>query len=232
VGDFDPAAVKAAFATKLDRWKSPKAYERIKLPFLANKIVDEVIDTPDKEMAFVAAGEAIEMRDDDADYPALYMVNYLLGGSPASRLFLRLRQKEGISYGTFSRVSAHPIDKSSYFYAGALCAPSNMDKAQAILVEEIAKLAAGGIAEKELTDAQQSYAKGFEGHLADDDFVLGELNQGLFLDRTFAFWKDLNDKIAKLTVPQVNAVAKKYLLVDKLAKIRAGDLKKRPAAAK
>jgi zinc protease len=232
VGDFDPAAVQAGFAATLDAWKSPKPYARIKLPFRANQVVDTVIDTPDKQMAFVAAGETLELRDDDPDYPALFMVNYLLGGSPASRLFLRLRQQEGISYGTFSRLSAHPLDRSTFFFAGALCAPANMDRAQGILVEEIGKLASAGATEKELADAKASYAKGFEGRLASDDFVLGELNQGLFLGRTFAYWKDLNDKIAKLTLAQVNAAAQRYLLTDRLAKIRAGDLQKRPAAGK
>ena len=62
-------------------------------------------------MAFVAAGQTLEARDDDPAYPALFLWNYMLGGSPSSRLFLRLRQKEGISYGAFSQLVAHPIDK-------------------------------------------------------------------------------------------------------------------------
>jgi len=57
--------------------------------------------------------------------------------------------------------------------------------------------------------------------------VLGELNQGLFLGRTLNYWSDLNAKIDKLTVAEVNAAAKQFIDPGKLAKVRAGDLAKK-----
>jgi zinc protease len=227
VGDFDPAAVRADIGKAIATWKSPKPYQRIPLPFVASQPSDETINTPDKEMAFVAAGQALEARDDDPAYPALYLFNYMLGGSPTSRLFLRLRQKEGISYGAFSQILAHPIDKSAFFFAGAIAAPANMDKAMTGVLAEIAAMVKTGVSDKELADAKQSYAKVWEGRIAEDDFVLGELNQGLFLGRTLAYWSDLNAKIDKLTVADVNAAVKKFIDPDKLTKVRAGDLAKK-----
>lgn len=42
----------------------------------------------------------LNLRDDDPDYPALILGNYILGGGFLnSRLATRIRQKEGISYG-------------------------------------------------------------------------------------------------------------------------------------
>jgi zinc protease len=227
VGDFDAAAVKADIAKAIATWKSPKAYQRIPLPFQASKSGDDTINTPDKEMAFVAAGQALEARDDDPAYPALYLFNYMLGGSPTSRLFLRLRQKEGISYGAFSQLLAHPIDESAFFFAGAIAAPANMDQAMSGLLAEIESMVKTGVTDKELADAKKSYAKVWEGRIAEDDFVLGELNQGLFLGRTLDYWKDLNSKIDKLTVGDVNAAVKKFIDPEKLAKVRAGDLAKK-----
>ena len=227
VGDFDPATVKGDIAKAIATWKSPKPYQRIPLPFQAGKPSDETINTPDKEMAFVAAGQVLEARDDDPAYPALYLFNYMLGGSPTSRLFLRLRQKEGISYGAFSQLLAHPIDKSAFFFAGAIAAPANMDKAMSGLLAELAGMVKSGVSDKELADAKKSYAKVWEGRIAEDDFVIGELNQGLFLGRTLEYWKDLNSKIEKLTVADVNAAVKRFIDPEKLAKVRAGDLAKR-----
>jgi zinc protease len=178
-------------------------------------------------MAFVAAGQALEVRDDDPAYPALYMFNYMLGGSATSRLFLRLRQKEGISYGAFSQLLAHPIEKSAFFFAGAIAAPANMDQALSGVLAEIDGMVKTGVSEKELADAKKSYAKVWEGRIAEDDFVLGELNQGLFLGRTLAYWSDLNSKIEKLTVADVNAAVKQFINPEKLAKVRAGDLAKK-----
>jgi zinc protease len=227
VGDFDPAEVKADLTKAIATWKAPKPYQRIPLPFHATKPADDTINTPDKEMAFVAAGQAFAARDDDPAYPALTLFNYMLGGSPTSRLFLRLRQKEGISYGAFSQMLAHPIDKSGFFFAGAIAAPANMDKAMTGLLAEIDGMVKSGVTEKELAEAKKSYAKVWQSRIAEDDFVIGELNQGLYLGRTFAFWKDLNDKIEKLTVADVNAAVRQFIDPDRLAKVRAGDLAKR-----
>jgi predicted Zn-dependent peptidase len=54
----------------------------------------------------------------------------------------------------------------------------------------------------------------------------GGLGQ-LFLDRTFAYWKDLNEKIEKLTPGQVDVAAKQFIDPTKLSKVRAGDLAKK-----
>lgn len=226
VGDFDPAATKADIQKALGGWKSGKAYQRITLPFVASKASDDVINTPDKEMAFVAAGQSLPVRDDDSAYPALYLFNYMAGGSPSSRIFLRLRQREGISYGAFSQLLAHPIDKSGFFFAGALAAPVSMDKAMNGMVAEIEGMVKGGVGDKEVADAKKSYAKSWESRIADDEFVVAELNQGLFLDRTFAYWKDLNEKVDKLTPGQIDAAAKQFIDPAKLSKVRAGDLAK------
>ena len=227
VGDFDPDATKAKLEQDLGAWKSPQPYQRIALGYHANAPADKTIDTPDKEMAFVMVGSTLPVRDDDAMYPALTMLNYLLGGSPTSRLFDRLRQKEGLSYGAGSRLFAHPIDVNGHFLAWAICAPQNMDKSLAAMQEEIRKLVASGVPEKELEDGKKSYAKNWDSRMADDDFVSSELAQGLYLGRTFAYWRELNDRIAKLTPADLSAAAKKFLKPDGLFMVRAGDLGKR-----
>jgi len=227
VGDFDPAAVKAQLEKDIGAWKSPKPYRRIALAYRANAAADETINTPDKEMAFVIMGSTLPVRDDDAAYPALTMFNYMLGGSPTSRLFDRLRQREGLSYGAGSRIFAHPIDVNGHFLAWAICAPQNMDKSVAAMQEEIRKLVKDGVGEKELDEAKRSYAKNWDSRMADDDFVSAELAQGLFLGRTFAFWRELNDKIQKLTPAEIDAAARRFIKPDGLSMVRAGDLAKR-----
>jgi zinc protease len=227
VGDFDPAAVQAQLAKDLGAWKSPKAYQRIALGYRANAVADETINTPDKEMAFVIMGSTLPVRDDDPAYPALTMLNYMLGGSSTSRLFERLRQKEGLSYGAGSRVFAHPIDVSGHFLAWAICAPQNMDKSLMAMQEEIRRLVKDGVGEKELDEAKKSYAKNWDSRMADDEFVSAELAQGLFLGRTFTYWRDLNAKIQKLTPAEISAAAQRFVKPDGLVTVRAGDLAKR-----
>jgi zinc protease len=93
--------------------------------------------------------------------------------------------------------------------------------------EEIGRLVKNGVSDKELEEAKKSYAKNWESRIADDDFVSGELAQGLFLGRTFAYWRELNDKIQKLIPVDINAAAQKFIKPDGLVTVRAGDLAKR-----
>jgi zinc protease len=176
-------------------------------------------------MALVGVAHALEIRDDDPDYPALLMLNYILGGSADSRLFNRLRQKEGLSYGAFSGLSAFPIDKNGYFFAGAICAPENADKAMKSLMEELEKLIKEGAEAKEIAEAKKSYALNWDGQIAEDEFVAQELTQQLFLGRTFAYWKAVNGAIQKLTPADVTAAARKYIQLARLTKVKAGDYK-------
>jgi zinc protease len=196
-------------------------------PFKPGLGGDEAIDTPDKEMAFVGVGHPLQLREDHPDYPALVMVNHLLGGSASARLLERLRQKEGLSYGAFSGLHGHPLDDGGFFYAAAICAPQNADRALALIGEELQRLLKDGVGAEELASGKGSYAQTFASQIAEDDFVGAELAQGLYLDRTFAFWRDLNARIEKLTPDQVTAAARKYIHLEKLGRIQAGDQSKR-----
>ena len=60
-----------------------------------------MIDTPDKENAVFRARLDFPLRDDDPDAPALLIANEIFGGGSglSNRLMVRLRQKDGLSYG-------------------------------------------------------------------------------------------------------------------------------------
>jgi zinc protease len=223
VGDFEEAPTRSLIENELGSWKARRPFERIARPFKDGKTGEEKINTPDKQMAFLVVGQPLELRNDDPDYPALVMANQILGGSASSRILNRLRQKEGISYGAFSDVQADPLDKRGVFYAGAMCAPQNADKAMAALMDELEKLLKDGVTDKELADAKSGYSQSWANRIADDDFVAAELALGLFTNRSFAYWKDLNAKIQKVTRAEVEAAARKYLQPAKLARVRAGD---------
>ena len=69
--------------------------------------INQSFATADKANAYFLAGLNLYVSDDDADYPALVLGNYLLGGGFLnSRLATRIRQKEGISYGINSGFAA------------------------------------------------------------------------------------------------------------------------------
>ena len=233
VGDFDQAEVQALVTTHFGAWASPKPFTRVAMPFLATTPGAETIDTPDKEGGFIAVAQGLELRDDDPDYPALLMANYVLGGGSATRLNNRLRQKEGWSYGAFSALRASAIDTRAIFLAGALVNPQNAPKAMAALIEETALLLSKGIPDAELANAKESWKSGVATELANDQYVVTRLAQLQFLGRTMAWDQTQNEAIAALTAADVaKALAKGRVAPEAFARFIAADPKKAGAEPK
>ena len=231
IGDFDRVLLEADAKRLFDGWRSAKKFARLETKFRAVAPSVIAIDTPDKEMAIIIAGHPIELRDDEADFAAATLANYVLGGSGASRLMNRLRQKEGLSYGAFAQLQVDSEDRFAIFLAGAILAPQNSAKGMALLLEETERFVKDGIPADELASAQSSYRKDFERSLASDGFVAAQLNDGLYLGRTLAFTQGVNDAIAKLGVDDVKRVIAKLYHPAKLVKITAADAKKATAPA-
>jgi len=225
VGDFDAAEVKKLLDKNFGAWKSPVRHQRIVRSYIEKVpgLVDNV-KTPDKPMAFVGAAHAIPLRDDDPEYAAARILNFVLGGSARSRLLDRLRQKEGLSYGAFSQIMAEPLDRVGAVFTGAICAKENADKALAALLEEIEKLRKDGVPAAELAEAKKGYFAEWDNQLASDDVVAMQLVRLAYYGRTFEYFKTLNDRIAKLTPADLGAAAQKLLEPSRLIRVRAGDL--------
>jgi zinc protease len=227
VGDVDAPAVTAWIEKTWGSWRSPRPWKRIERTYTATAATEQVLDFPDKANAVVLAAHAIDLKDDDADAPALAVADYTLGGGGfVSRILTRLRQKDGLSYGAFSQLQLYPLDAAGSVVAIGLLNPQNARKGMAAMLEEITKLGNDGITAEELTGAKQGLQQGFDRSLSDDVIVLGRLHEGLYVDRTMAFWAKRNAAIQALTVEQVNAAIKRHLKPATLVKITAGDKSK------
>ncbi|HZS36122.1 MAG TPA: pitrilysin family protein [Polyangia bacterium] len=225
VGDFDAAQVKTLAEKELGAWKAPKAYQRIARPYRAAPPADETLQTPDKQMAFVGAALPFELRDDDPEFPALELGDFIFGGGARSRLWDRLREKDGLSYGAFSFVTADAFERNGLFFAGAICAPENARKAMGGLLEELAKLVDKGLRAGELAEMKKAFQARFDTELASDESVAALLDETMFQNRTLAFFQSRNSKIQTLSSTQVLDALKKHVRPDGLIKVNAGDLK-------
>lgn len=226
VGDMDEAEVITALKTSFADWNPNSSFERIQKTRLPVTLADEIIETPDKKMAVVAAGSSLSMDDTDERYPALLLANYVLGGFAESRLFNRLRQQEGLSYGAYSGFSARAQDKVAALSVLAICAPENAEKAQTVMHEEIDRWLTEPIPEEELAAAKQSWDTSQKNSLANDPVVAGELASGLYLGRTMLFDKHINDRIQALSSEDILKALQSAFKKDGFVRIKAGDLKK------
>ncbi|MEK7731902.1 MAG: pitrilysin family protein, partial [Planctomycetota bacterium] len=231
VGDFEPKELGSQLNNLFANWKSAKTFERIAMPYREVKPDRVEIKTPDKANALFTLGMNLSIKDDDADFPALFMANYIAGGSGNSRLINRIRQKEGLSYGVSSNLQASPHEPSASFVIGGICAPENATKALTCAREELEKLSKDGVTQEELDNARKGFLEDLKVSLSNDAGVAGTLSRNLYLDRTMKFLEDRVAKIQALKPADVTAAARKYLSPDKLVVVYAGDLDKKPGEA-
>src|SRR5207244_2311917 len=149
VGDLDEQEIGRLAGELLGECRRAGACEKVIDPYRKIEPVNRSIETPDKQNAMFVAGLRLNISNTDADYPALVLANYMLGGGFLnSRLATRIRQKEGLSYGIGSQISASPLDKSGSFTASAIYAPQNAGKLEAAFKEEIARALKDGFTEQ------------------------------------------------------------------------------------
>ena len=225
VGDLDAAKVRAALESALSGWQQGAPFTRVPQPLAAVKPEQLAIATPDKPNANMLVRLAVPLNDTDADYPALTMANYLLGSGGSSRLWKRVREREGLSYDVRSQIDWSNIDRNSSWQASAIFAPQNRPKVEAAFREELARALKDGFTALELAEGKTSLLNFRQLSRSQDGGVAYTLASNLYLDRTFALAAKVDAAIGRLTLDQVNAALKKYVAPEQLVLVFAGDFK-------
>jgi predicted Zn-dependent peptidase len=99
------------------------------------------------EQANLVLGCDALARTDDRRF-ALSVLNAAFGGGMSSRLFQEVREKRGLAYSVYSFSAQHADTGMWGIYVG--CLPSKADEVLSICVDEIAKVAEGGLSDAEL----------------------------------------------------------------------------------
>jgi len=231
VGDFDDAAVAKLAADLFGSWKSPARFERVPQLYKDVAAENRALETPDKANAFFIAGQNLPIGDEDPDYPALVLGNYMLGGGFLnSRLAVRIRQKDGLSYGVGSQIQASPLDKAGSFTTYAIYAPQNEAKLEAAFKEEVARVLKDGFEAKEVAEAKSGWLQSRQVGRAQDAALARTLATDLYIQRTLAWDAALEKKVEALTPEQILAAMRKNLDLSKMTIIKAGDFAKTAGA--
>lgn len=223
VGDFDKAEMKAKLNAAFGDWNSPAAFARVVSVGVPAAASMQSVETADKANAMYLAELPFILKDSSPDYAALTLANTVLGGGVKSRLFERLRQKEGISYGAGSDLSIFALDDTASVTVYAMFAPQNLSKLQNAVQEEMTRFVKDGISATELADAKQALAQERSIHRAQDPAVAGAIRRQVFIGRTMAFEASVDSKIAALTLDEVNAAIRKYIKPLEFTHVYAGD---------
>jgi len=228
IGDFDPQEMIAACEAIFAGWSSNVKQERIAQPAITDipGRTEEIL-TPDKANAVFYGGEQIAMRDDDPNYGALIIGNYIMGGGAlSSRLGDRVRQKEGLSYSVGTGITAHPIDQRTNLTLFAITNPENRDRLMQVIREELELLLKDGITASELDKAKLGFLQSEQLERTQDSTLATVIAGTLFAGRTMDYYTQLESQISQLDIESVNAALRKYIDIERLVIFTAGDFAK------
>ncbi|HEX4144111.1 MAG TPA: pitrilysin family protein [Pirellulales bacterium] len=227
IGDFDPEEVRPLLEKVFENWKTKQPYQRIE-----QVVFDKVpggrqqILTPDKANAIYVAGETFALSDSDPDFAPLVLGNFIFGGGAlSSRLGDRVRQKEGLSYGVGANFHANSVDRRSVMMMYAIYNPTNLEKIETAMSEELSRLLADGVTAEELARGKTGYLQDQKVGRTSDGHLSAVLADNLYANRSMKFYAELEHRIAEQTPETVLAALKKYIDPKRLVIVTAGDFK-------
>ena len=125
------------------------------VPLCANNEPREIIrknETMPISQARLAIGFRTNINMGDKDYPAALLFDELFGGSPASKLFMNVRERQSLCYSCGSNYSS----TTGTLFATAGISPKNRKITEETILAELENIKAGKITNKEFSSSKNS----------------------------------------------------------------------------
>lgn len=179
-----------------------------------------VIDMPTENQTQIAVGHAGVARN-HPDYIALQLGNQILGGSFNSRLNMKLRANEGLTYGASSYFE--PSRFAGLFQASTFTRTEKTAEAIRLLVDLLKEYRENPATDEEFEEARAylsgSFAIATETASSVAARVLAAEVNGLGSD----YWQRYRERLERLTREEVAAAVRRFLQPDKLTITAVGN---------
>jgi zinc protease len=224
-GDLSTEQALAAVCRHFGDWaRNPEAPHTLPSnPPLQDRPVKQVIPMPDKAEVAVFYGFAGGVARTDPDFYAAQLMSTILGGGLQSRLSRRIRDQQGLVYGVFSYFDTGKV--AGPFTVSLGTNPANTDRALASLEQEIRRIHAQGVTDRERQEAL-AYLTGFFPVRLESN---AGLTQILLVAEYYGLGMDYIQKYARLygavTTDQVNEAARNHLHPDRASAVVAGSVR-------
>ena len=232
VGELDKKQITSFLEASFGNWTSKEDCKEIEARYFDVAGSTATINTPDKTNAALMGTINLNISEKDADYPAIFMANELLGGGSflSSRIPQRLREKEGMSYGAGTYVGADYKFKAGNWGVYAFFNPLYQGRIDTALHQEIARARKDGFTEDELKKSVNSWLQQNKTILGLNSALAGILRSYLRDDRNLDDYTNFENKVKALDLATVNAALRRYFDEAKLTLIYAGDFQKNTPA--
>ncbi|MBR9989999.1 MAG: insulinase family protein [Gemmatimonadetes bacterium] len=151
---------------------------------------------------------------------ALVLLSNAFGGGMSSRLFQRVREELGLAYAVFAYQSFYADAGVSGVYVGTR--PESADRAEAVVGEELAKLAADGITQEELDDVKGQVKGQIVLSLESSNARLHRLAGTELYNEPFRSMDEITALVDAVSLDEVAALAAEIFTPDRQSLLRLG----------
>ncbi len=225
VGDVVADRVLDFLEERLGDWRRGPAEEFQPVPVPPPVPLSETVEMPDKANADVILALPASLTRTDPSYLASVLANSALGQSSlSSRLGVRVRDIEGLTYGIHS--SFHATHVPGPFVISVTVKPEMRDAAVASTLDEIRKFLHEGMTEKELADEKSSRIGKFKVDLASNGGISQAIDSALYYGLGLSYLDDFPKLVQAVTKEEADAAFASLVRPDAFTVISAGTFRK------
>jgi len=223
VGDVEPGRVASLFEEQLKGWDGAGGFEPVIPEEKETEPSEERIQIADRPNLDVFLGHGGHLLRSAPDYPAAVLANSCLGQSTlTSRLGVAVRDREGLTYGIYSRFFGTLHLPGPWAVALGVSA-ENLGRAVELSRAVISEYVAEGPTEEELADERTALAGGYRVGLATNAGVARELVTALTAGESVERLDRFPEELLAVDRDQVIEAIRTHLHPDKLVMTAAGD---------
>jgi len=221
-GDFSKADLKVKIDKLVAGWKgTPVTFPALPKSFPAPEpgvyFIQKAIN-----QGYINIGH-LGIEDTNPDYFAVQVMNFILGGgSFTSRITMKVRSDEGLSYGQGSRFTYRwgiPSTFSGYVQTKS----STVGYAISLILDEFRRIRTEPVSDAEMETAVNYYLESFSDSFQSAQATMSSFANLEMTGKPMDYYKTYRAKIQAVTKARVQEVAAKYIHPDKAVLMIVGD---------
>jgi predicted Zn-dependent peptidase len=223
-GDVRAADIVPRLEKWLAAWKKTELKEVLPenpKPAASKRVF--LVDRPNSVQTSVTMGNiSIDRRD--PDFVPLTVMNHILGGGAAARLFLNLREEKGYTYGVYSNFTA--LKYPGPWRASGDVRTEVTAGAMTEFFREFERIRTERVPAAELEEAKRSLVASFALSLESQAELLGYAIVRKIYGFPADYWDTYPARVMAVTAEDIQQVARKYIDPDNIQVVAVGDVGK------
>src|SRR6185436_1742311 len=182
-----------------------------------------LVDRPGSVQTVLQLG-TLGIERTNPDYFSLLLADRILGGGPAARLFLNLREDKGYTYGAYSNFSGSKFRGT--WISSSEVRTDVTEGAMKEFMYELKRLREEKVSVDELENAKRAIIGSFALSLEQPQSLLQNIITQKLYNLPADYWDMYPQKVSAITAADVQNAAKKYLDMSHLQVVAVGDAAK------